>query len=165
MLTFSILTFNKLTGGGDMIAKKLDKPLMHLFVHIGKLLEDRFRSALGERGIHAGQAKILSALLEHETLTQREIGVGLHIKPATVTNQVKRMEASELISRKRDLNDDRLINVTLTAKGKEAARFTEKTIEKIEADIRSEFSREEVEALRKPLEKTLKRLGGRPPNI
>ncbi len=148
-----------------MKQNKLDKPLMHLFVHIGKLIEDRFRSALSEQGIHIGQAKILTTLLSHKTLTQREIAVGLHIKPATVTNLVKKMAASELISRKRDANDDRIINVTLTQKGQEAARFTAKVISQIEDDIRSEFSQQEVESLRTPLERILNTLGGVRPSI
>lgn len=148
-----------------MKQKELDRPLMHLFVHIGKLLEDRFRSALGEKGIHVGQAKIFSALLDHEKLTQREIASGLHIKPSTVTNMVKRMEGAEFIERRRDEHDDRVINVTLTEKGKEAARFTEKMIAQIEAEIRAEFSRTEVEALRKPLEKIHHTLGGRGPSF
>ncbi len=144
---------------------KLDKPLMHLFVHIGKLIEDRFRNALSEQGIHIGQARILTTLLCHETLTQREIAVGLHIKPATVTNLVKKMEVSELISRKRGENDDRIINVTLTQKGKEAALFTAKVISQIENDIRSQFSQQKVESLRPPLEGIRNTLGGLDPSI
>ena len=138
---------------------------MHLFVHIGKLLEDRFRSALAEKGIHVGQAKIFSALLNHEKLTQREIAIGLHIKPSTVTGMVQKMEISGFISRGRDKNDDRVINVTLTEKGREAARFTEKMIEQIETDIRAEFSGKEVETLRTPLEKILNTLGGQRPSF
>lgn len=148
-----------------MKQNNVDKPLMHLFVHIGKLLEDRIRSALGEKGIYAGQAKILTTLLKHKKLTQREIAIGLHIKPATVTNLVKKMETSELISRRRDPNDDRLINVTLTKKGEEAAHFAEEVITQIEAEIRSEFSKEEVEILRKPLEQVCSSLGGVPPTL
>lgn len=143
----------------------MDKPFMHLFMHIGKLLEDRLRRDLDVKGIYVGQARILSALLDHGQLTQKEIAQGLHIKPATVTNLVKKMEASELIDRRRDPNDDRVINVTLTPKGKEAAHYTNKTIAQVETEIRSEFSRNEVETLRKPLEKVLKELGGFLPSI
>jgi len=98
--------------------KDSDKPLMHLFMHIGKLLNDRLRSDLSEGELHFGQARILVSLMRHGNLTQRTIGQGLHIKPATVTNMVKRMEASGLIERRRDANDDRIINVTLTSKRK-----------------------------------------------
>ena len=140
-----------------------DKPLMHLFKHIGKLLDDRFRSALGERKLHFGQARILVSLMRHGTLTQRTIGQGLHIKPATVTNIVKRMEASGLIDRRRDANDGRTINVTLTSKGTEAAEFAVTVIEQIEDEIRAELSRKEIDTLRHPLERVRNILGGSDP--
>lgn len=148
-----------------MIQKNIDKPLMHLFMHIGKLLNDRLRKALSEKGIHFGQARILSALQEHTTLSQGEIGRGLHIKPATVTNLVKKMETSGLISRSRDLGDDRIINVELTSEGKEAANFTEKVINQIENDIRSEFNQEEIHMLSIPLIKIRSTLGGSDPSL
>lgn len=148
-----------------MTQKNMDKPLMHLFLHIGKLLNDKVRNSLGEKGIHLGQARILTALLDHNTLSQGEIGRGLHIKPATVTNQVKKMEAAGLIVRRRDSNDDRMINVKLTSEGKEAASFTEKVIEQIEKDIRSEFSQQEIHMLSNPLIKIRNTLGGSDPSI
>ena len=148
-----------------MTEKKLDKPLMHLFLHIGKILNDRLRNTLGERDIYFGQARILTTLLKHDTLTQREIGLGLHIQPATVTNQVKKMEMSGLINRKRDSRDDRIINVTLTPKGKEAANFVEEVEGQIENDIRSKFSHQEIEILRNPLEEIRNALGGTDPGI
>lgn len=142
-----------------------NRPFMHLFVHIGKLLNDRLRSELSVSGIHFGQARILISLMRHEHLTQKRIGQGLHIKPATVTNMVKRMEASGLISRVQDENDDRVINVTLTAKGKGAASFTEKVIEEIEDEIRLELTQGEVDILRNPLERVRNVLGGSDPDI
>lgn len=143
----------------------IDKPLMHLFMHIGKLLNDRLRSTLGEGGIHFGQARVLVSLMQHGTLTQRIIGQGLHIKPATVTNMVKRMDASGLIDRRRDTNDDRIINVTLTSKGKEAANFALTVMEQIEDDIRSELNRKEIDMLRHPLERIRNTLGGSDPTL
>ena len=142
-----------------------DKPLMHLFVHIGKLLNDRLRSSLSEGGIHFGQARILIFLMQHGKLTQRTIGQGLHIKPATVTNMVKKMDASGLIDRRRDINDDRIINVTLTSKGKKAANFAITVMDQIEDEIRSELSRKEIDILRHPLERVRNTLGGSDPTI
>ena len=142
-----------------------EKPLMHLFMHIGKLLNDQLRSSLGESGIHFGQARILISLLRHGALTQKTIGQGLHIKPATVTNMVKRMDASELIERKRDANDDRVINVKLTSKGKEAAIYAENVIEQIENDIRTKLTREDSDILRNSLESIRSNLGGSDPSL
>ncbi|MBM9520310.1 MarR family transcriptional regulator [Desulforhopalus vacuolatus] len=128
-------------------------------------MNDRLRSSLGEKGIHFGQARILTALLKHHSLSQREIAIGLHIKPATVTNMVKKMEASGLIARNRDDNDDRIINVTLTPEGEEAAHFAEEIIQKIESEIRSGFNAEELEHLRVPLENVRNTLGGTDPSL
>ncbi len=142
-----------------------DKPLTGLFMHIGKLLNDRLRGALGEVGIHFGQARVLVSLMQHGKLTQREIGQGLHIKPATVTNMVKKMDESGLIDRRRDINDDRIINVTLTSKGKKAADFTITVMDQIEDEIRSELNRKEIDILRHPLERVRNTLGGSDPSI
>ena len=142
-----------------------DKPLMLIFMHIGKLLNERLRGALSEGGIHFGQARILVALLNHGKLTQGTIGRGLHIKPATVTNLVKKMEASGLIDRRQDANDDRIMNVTLTSKGKEAAKFAVGVMEHVENDIRSELTQKEMDNLRNPLKRVRNTLGGSDPKI
>jgi DNA-binding MarR family transcriptional regulator len=138
---------------------------MHLLMHIGKLLNERMRSALGEGGIHFGQARILVALLHHEQLTQGAIGHGLHIRPATVTNLVKKMEASGLVDRSQDANDDRIMNVKLTTKGRQAANFALEVVEQVEKDIRSELTLKEIDQLLNPLLKVRNSLGGSDPKI
>lgn len=142
-----------------------DMPLMNLFKHIGKLLDDRLRSDLGEKGIHFGQVRILISLMRYGTLSQTAIGQGLDIKPATVTSMVKKMETSELIDRQRDAKDDRIINVSLTPKGKAAAEYAVTVIDRVEDDIRRELSPEEVGLLRNPLERIRDILGGSRPAL
>ena len=124
-----------------MTRDNLDKPLAHLFIHIGKLLRERVSSALSDGGIYFGQARILEALLRHNRLNQGEIGNGLQIKPATVTNQVKKMEAVGWIDRRTDPNDDRIMNVTLTPKGREAASIMVSVMAQIEDEIRSALTK------------------------
>ena len=142
-----------------------DNPLMLLLMHNGKLLNERMRGALGEGGIHFGQARILVALLHHEQLTQGAIGHGLNIRPATVTNLVKKMEATELIDRSQDTNDDRIMNVKLTAKGRQAANFALEVMEQVEKDIRSELTPKEIDQLLNSLLKVRNTLGGSDPKI
>ena len=142
-----------------------DKRLMYLFMHIGKLLNERLRSPLSEGGIHFGQARILVALLHHGKLNQGTIGRGLHIKPATVTNLVKKLEASGLIARRQDTNDDRIMNVTLTSKGRDAANFAVSVMEQIEDDIRSGLTQKEMDKLRNLLKRVRNTLGGSDPSI
>ena len=145
--------------------KHPDNPFMHLLMHVGKLLKDRMSSALSEGGIHFGQARILVALLKQGPLTQVSIGRGLNIRPATVTNMVKKMEAVGLIDRQRDANDDRIINVTLTSKGKEAANFAVSVMAQVEKEIRRELTTKEAADLLYPLLKVRNALGGTDPAI
>lgn len=142
-----------------------DRHLAHLFIHIGKLLREKLSGALSERGLHFGQARILEALLRNGKLNQGKIGRELQIKPATVTNQVKRMEVSGLITRRKDSKDDRFMIVSLTPKGREAAKFILSEMNKGEVAICSAITKKQVEMMRKPLEEIRDKLGGIGPSI
>lgn len=136
-----------------MIYDKLDRPLAHLFMHTGRILRERVISALGKEGLFLGQGRILEALLELGKMNQGEIGKLLDIKPATVTNQVKSMEAKGLIKRRKDPKDDRFMNVTLTPEGVEAAKYMISVMIQAEEEVRSALTEKEIDVLRKPLEK------------
>lgn len=148
-----------------MATNNSGRPLMHLFMHIGKLLNDELRSRLGKEGIHFGQARILLALQDHGELSQGKLGRGLHIKPATVTNQVKKMDAAGLVKRRQDDNDDRVMNVSLTRKGKDAAEFAASVMASVEKTVCSTLSPGEMEAIRKPMEGVRDSLGGSHPTL
>jgi len=148
-----------------MTRDKIDRPLANLYMHIGKLLRQRVTCALREGGIHFGQSRILAALLHKDKLTQGAIADGLEIKPATVTNQVKKLEAARLVDRTHGENDDRVMNVSLTPEGRKAAKFTVSVMAKIEDEIRSELGPKETDSMRKSLEKVRDKLGGTNPSI
>ena len=142
-----------------------DKPLMHLFVHIGKLINETLRGRLAAKGIHFGQARILLSLQQQGKLTQTTIARGLHIKSATVTNLIKKMETAGLVVRQRAPHDDRVIHVVLSQAGQEAAQFAENVFDQVERDIRSQLDEETVRMLRKPLETVRNTLGGQDPTL
>ena len=142
-----------------------NRPLTNILIHNGKLLRERVTSALQENGIHLGQSRVLIALLRHGKLTQGAIANGLNIKPATVTNQVKKLEAAGLINRMQDTADDRIMNVTLTQKGRAAANFAASVKSKIENEICSGLTQKEINTLRKHLEKMRSILGGTDPGF
>jgi DNA-binding MarR family transcriptional regulator len=57
-------------------------------------------------------------LWEDEKSTVKDIGKRLHLDSGTLTPLLKKIEGMGLISRYRDLNDDRVVIVELTEKGK-----------------------------------------------
>ncbi len=142
-----------------------DKHLLHLLLHIGKLLNDELEVGLREYGIHGGQARILIVLHKNGPLTQVLIGRDLQIKSATVTNMAKRMEKSGLIYRQRDEGDNRVVVVSLTEKGRAAALFSMEVVDKVESRIRKVIQKEMIEMMRDPMEKLVCLMGGTRPQL
>lgn len=70
-----------------------------------------------EIGLSAGQPPVLLSLAVKNLQTQKELCEFIQIKPASMTDVLKRMERDELIERIRDENDLRSMRVSLTDKG------------------------------------------------
>ena len=70
-----------------------------------------------EIGLSAGQPPILMSLAAKNLQTQKELCEFIRIKPASMTDVLKRMERDELIERVRDENDMRSMRVSITEKG------------------------------------------------
>lgn len=142
-----------------------DKYVINLFMHVGKLINDNLRVTLSEKGLHFGQARILFALLKHGELTQQEIGQGLYIQPATVTNMVKRMEVSKLIERKKDPENYKVKKIRLTEKGIEAAEFAHKAMKDTQALAINDLNLETLDESIDLLKKVIDNLGGNIPKL
>ena len=64
--------------------------------------------------LHRSQAIVLCKLFNQDGMTQSEIAQQLSVQGATVTDMLQRMEEAGLVSRRRDLDDNRLVRVYLT---------------------------------------------------
>lgn len=71
-----------------------------------------------EIGLSNGQPPVLLFLDKNDTRTQSELCSCLHIKPASMTDVLQRMEKNELVMRKRGEKDLRTMHVSITEKGK-----------------------------------------------
>lgn len=129
------------------------KSLFHLLMHLGQLLEEETRSKLHEHGLYHGQGRVLDALFRWGDQTQADLARGLHIKPATVTDMLKRMEISGLITRKVDPITNRAMIVSLTSSGKEAAQSVRNAWESIEKKISETMTPTQREDVIENLEK------------
>ena len=76
-----------------------------------------YRPLLEPMGLTHPQYLVMLALWERAPLTQREIGELLSLEPATVSPLVRRLEAAGLVMRQRHPDDERAVQVTLTAQG------------------------------------------------
>lgn len=89
----------------------------YLLAQVCKLHRQRAGELLGEIGLHVGQEMMLCALWDREGITQTELAEHLRLRPATVTNALKRMERNGFVERRQDIEDQRVSRVYVTEKG------------------------------------------------
>ncbi|MBO2464249.1 MarR family transcriptional regulator [Actinomadura sp. LCR2-06] len=82
-------------------------------------------------GLTHPQYLVMLALWEHEQLSVKELSRLLQLDPGTLSPLLKRLESADLIRRRRDGRDERLLAVTVT----EAGRALREQAEKIPATI------------------------------
>ncbi len=81
----------------------------------------RHKKGRGHNGhIPRSVYRVLSLLLEKGSLRLGELAEGLDIRPASLSEQLDRMEKYGLIEKKKDESDLRVVLVSPTGKGREA---------------------------------------------
>ena len=78
-----------------------------------------YKPMLDELGLTYPQYLVLSALWEKDDQTVGAIAARLALEPSTITPLVKRLEVAGLLTRHRNLSDERQVNVRLTPAGRE----------------------------------------------
>ena len=125
---------------------KIDIKLTEYIRSAGRFIDDN-------TGRKAGQKRALYMLAKHSMMTQRELQDYLDIKASSMSEILCKLEAEDLLVRKRSKNDLRQINLTLTESGMRQAINNRKNYEKMIAYLYKDFSKEEKETLCKLLEK------------
>ena len=100
-----------------------------------------------------GQGRILSTLWKRRSVTQKELGKILNVRPQSLGELLQKLEANGYIRRRRSETDKRLLIVELTAKGE--------TFQLLKPDYEELFialDARERATLNKCLEKISKRL-------
>ncbi|MEU0274316.1 MarR family winged helix-turn-helix transcriptional regulator [Streptomyces sp. NPDC006307] len=82
---------------------------------------------LTELGLHPGQELLLAELWKEDGVTQTELTARLGVELPTVVKAVQRLEASGLVTRRKDPRDRRVTRVHLTEQGG-GLRFAVETV-------------------------------------
>lgn len=76
-----------------------------------------YRNLLEELDVTYPQYLVLLVLWEKNSITVKELGKRLFLDSGTLTPMLKRMEGNHLIERRRSLEDERSVIISLTKKG------------------------------------------------
>ncbi len=133
---------------------KLENQLCFPLYASSHLITRRYKPFLDELGITYPQYLVLMVLWEHGGMPVNTISKKLLLNTNTVTPLLKRMEAQGLLTRKRSKDDERRVEVRLSAKGRKletvAAKIPEKLAKGFVPDV---LSMEEVNLLKSLLHK------------
>jgi DNA-binding MarR family transcriptional regulator len=120
---------------------------VHLFAKTCKLFRVQAHALLGEIGLCRGQPFALHALWEEEGITHSELAERLNVRPATVTNMLRRLEQAGLVERRRDERDQRVSRAYLTDAGRDIRDAVKAVWRELEERALSGFNLEERESL------------------
>jgi DNA-binding MarR family transcriptional regulator len=101
---------------------ELSDHLPFLFKHIHSQLDVASGGHLAKFGVSVAVWRILAVLWAHDNLSHRELAQLTSIEVSTLSRVSKTVQRDGLIRRKRTMEDQRTVRVTLTAKGRELAQ-------------------------------------------
>lgn len=109
-------------------------------------------SYINQIDVPRGQATLLCALAKKDGMTQSEIADQLSVQGATVSNMLYKLEEAGLVTRRRDPDDNRLVHVYLTDKGRDIEQSLNVKFAELQELIFKGIGGEELALLRKNLE-------------
>lgn len=120
-----------------------------LLAQVCRLHHARAHTLLEELGLYRGQPPMLYALWEQEGLTHTCLAARLHVKPATITKMIKRMEKAGFVERRSDREDQRVSHVHLTDAGRSIRNEVEQVWNRLDDETFVGISGEERVLLRR----------------
>jgi MarR family transcriptional regulator, organic hydroperoxide resistance regulator len=97
---------------------KLENQLCFSLYAVSREVIKLYKPLLDRYGLTYTQYIAMLVVWEHERITVKEMGQKLHLDSGTLTPVLKKLEALELIIKYRDKNDDRVVIVELSEKGR-----------------------------------------------
>lgn len=96
----------------------LDNQLCFALYSTSLAMTKLYKPLLEAMGLTYPQYLVMLVLWERDGLMVSELGERLYLDSGTLTPLLKRLEASGLIARIRDVQDERRVHITLTAAGR-----------------------------------------------
>jgi DNA-binding MarR family transcriptional regulator len=97
----------------------LDRQVCFALAAASRAVIGLYRPVLEPMGLTHPQYLVMLALWERSSRTVRDLGSALSLEPATLSPLLKRLEAAGLITRARNVADERALEVELTQAGRD----------------------------------------------
>jgi DNA-binding MarR family transcriptional regulator len=135
---------------GELLAEKAggDGPLMPLLGLAFWRMKHAFER---EVGLSAATWFLLAMLMDEDGISQGEISHRFEVDPSRITRLAQRLEKEGLLRRERDPEDNRVVRLHVTKKGRLLIESRQERREAFEDRAQGEFSPEELAEFRRAL--------------
>lgn len=104
---------------------KLNNQLCFPLYALSRQITNLYRPLLEQLGLTYPQYLVLMVLWENKFVTVKQLGELLWLDSGTLTPLLKRMEINGLLTRKRSVEDERIVNIMITEAGLEMEKMAE----------------------------------------
>ncbi len=116
------IKFIQIQSGADIVDKyesiKLNNQLCFSLYALSREIIKKYKPLLDKHNLTYTQYIAMLVMWEKEKIPFKELGKRLHLDSGTLTPVLKKLEAMELIIKYRNKEDDRVVTVELTEKGR-----------------------------------------------
>lgn len=146
----------------DEKEKRKEKSMAALFMEINRHYGSRCMKHMRNLGIQPGQMPIIMMVYGNDGCSQKEIAKKMGVKPPTVNVSIQRLEKADIVYRKRDEIDQRIMRVYLTENGKKTVEDIRQESRNVEKVMFGNFSEAELCLLRRFFEQMLNNIDQMP---
>ena len=144
------------TKGNGLAMRPFARSLPMQLLRAREALMQEFRPHLRKHGLSEQQWRVLRALAEAGSMDINALGEMCQIHPASLSRMLPILESEGRIERRADREDQRYINVSITAKGRSLFQRVAKESEQIYASIEQRIGSRELKTLYNLLEKAIR---------
>lgn len=130
---------------------QLDQQLCFALYSASLAMTKQYKPLLDPLGLTYPQYLVMLVLWESTPVAVNELGKRLHLDSGTLTPLLKRLEASGLIHRQRDSEDERRVLVSLTTAGQQLKEQAKRIPQTIACQVGLEL--QDIESLRQTLQR------------
>lgn len=128
-----------------------DIPMLRIMGILMHKVMNRARDMYQEFDLNRSQAGILFTLHQNEFMSQKELAEKLNVSAPSITSSIQKMERDGYLTRKPDPNDQRIMRLSLTEKGKSCIQGVRSVAEQMDALMFRDMGKEEILLLKRLL--------------
>ena len=133
--------------------------ILYSLRRIARALDIQSRKLSSRSGVTSAQPHCLRALKRSEIDTASKIAEWVHLSPSTVVGILDRLAEKSMVRRERSTIDRRVVDVTLTERGRKLVDETPDPIRSLLEERRDGLTTEEAERIAESLERLVVLLG------